>query len=42
MSNGDGVTQDSSMYQSDLIHPTIEAGKAVFDWIEANLPELIY
>lgn len=42
MSKGDGVTQDPSMYQSDLIHPTIEAGKAVFEWIEANLPELIY
>ena len=42
MSTGDGVTQDATKYQDDGIHPSLAGGKAVYDWIEANLPELIY
>lgn len=42
MSTGDGETQDATKYQPDKTHPTIAGGEAVFKWIEANLPELIY
>jgi len=42
MSNGDGVTQDIEKYQKDLIHPSVKGGESTFDWIQANVPELLY
>lgn len=42
LSNGDGETQDVSKYYEDTDHPSIYGAECIINWIEANLPELIY
>ena len=38
----DDDTADWHKYLSDKVHPNIAGGAAIFTWIEANLPELVY
>ncbi len=38
----DDNTADWNKYLSDKVHPNIAGGAAIFTWIQANLPELVY
>lgn len=42
LSTGDGTTGDTTKFVSDMTHPNIKGGKAIFDYIKANLPHLLW
>lgn len=41
LSTGDGVTQDTTKFRPDLIHPNSKGAKAIVNWINMNLPQLV-
>lgn len=41
LSTGDGITQDSSKFNTDKIHPNNKGADAIINWISANFPELL-
>ena len=42
LSNGDGSTGDTNKFVADMTHPNLAAGQAIFNYIKANLPELLW
>ena len=42
LSTGDGITGDSSKFVSDATHPNLVGGQAIFNYIKAFLPYLLW
>lgn len=42
LSTGDGITGDSSKFVSDATHPNLAGGQAIFNYIKAFLPYLLW
>lgn len=41
LSTGDGMTQDTTRYRPDGVHPNSKGAQAILNYIELNLPELM-
>lgn len=42
LSTGDGITGDTSKFVSDNTHPNLAGGQAIFNYIKAHLPQLLW
>lgn len=42
LSTGDGTVGDTNKFVSDGIHPNLAGGQAIFNYIKAHLPQLIW
>lgn len=42
LSTGDGITGDESKFVLDMTHPNLVGGQAIFNYIKAHLPQLLW